>query len=437
MSYIVRTYPDASFAFDISSQRSFFAEGTASQLLATFIDNVDASIPEQFLNIVPGGHHAVALEDAELLRREVRGFVEGKSILRRNLSGVNRYGSEETPFQKLTTYAIKEWRVINATIEVSYRCNLNCFFCYLENHSSPGLSREELAVLADQLYSAGTIFVVFTGGEPLLRGDIYEVMKDYSCRGFALELKTNGILMDEKAVEKISLLNIYNLQVSIYEIESGQVSLIGARYDFDRLARNISSAVKAELPVSLSVLVGKHNIDRLESYHDTLTKLGVEDIAYSPYITPNRNNGSVFASTIRLSQAEMEEKLYPFLVGIDGTAKPTKYRERIPSGPICYAGRDQITVTPSGDVYPCLDFPLSLGTLKESTFSKILGQRKKFLSQYILEKMPQCMECDIVEYCDSCPGTALLELGDYVTPASHKCDVSRFSFCSLTRGKEV
>jgi radical SAM protein with 4Fe4S-binding SPASM domain len=297
------------------------------------------------------------------------------------------------------------------------------------------MSREQYRNLADQLREAGTIFVMFTGGEAFLRPDIIEIMSDYHQKGFALELKTNGTLMDPKTIDCLRTLNIYNLQVSIYGLENGYSDLLSANYNFEGLSENIKIAIQAGLPIGLAVLVGKHNIDQLDRYHEVLTNLGVNDIFYSPYITPNRSGGIGFESAIRLSRSEMENKLLPFLYRIGGLSNPTKYRDCNCDGPICFAGHDQIAISPGGTIYPCLDFQLKLGNMLEDDLNSILARRKDILSQYTLGKMSKCMKCNIVEFCDSCPGTALLEHGDYAVPSLHKCDVSQFNLRTLIKEK--
>ena len=72
--------------------------------------------------------------------------------------------------------------------------------------------------------------------------------------------------------------------ISIYDIEDRYSVFTERHYKFNHLAENIKLAVKQEIPVSLSVLVGKHNVNDLDKYHDVLQRTGVVEIFYSPYI---------------------------------------------------------------------------------------------------------------------------------------------------------
>jgi radical SAM protein with 4Fe4S-binding SPASM domain len=75
-----------------------------------------------------------------------------------------------------------------------------------------------------------------------------------------------------------------------------------------------------------------------------------------------------------------------------------------------------------------------MGNLLESDLVGILANREAFLRPFKLGKVQKCMDCSIVEYCDSCPGASLLEYGDYVAPVTHKCDVSRFYWDATHEG---
>lgn len=329
---------------------------------------------------------------------------------------------EDSPLAMLSKYAVREWQPINATIELTYRCNLRCKYCYLDDHSLPGLSMAKLMDVGSELKSAGLAFILFTGGETFVRPDTLELMRGYKDLGFALEAKSNGLLLDEAIIEQIAELELFNLQLSVYGFDDGPSQVTGVDYEFSKLRRNIKSLVSAGVPVTLSVMVGKHNIADLHKYRAALDGLGVIEISYSPLLTPRRD-GDLSIDKLRLSGQELECLLKPFIQEVGGFTTPPKYRERSCDGPICFAGRDQIAIDPLGNVHPCLDFRFPMGNLQESSLDDILGKRQQLLDPFKLGKMQKCMDCTIAEYCDSCPGASLLERGDYVAPIPHKCDV--------------
>ena len=431
---VVRNFDDAVFVFDTKTHKSLFVDGTVADVVPIFLKHPSKQINESYLCKIHSSDKLKAKEEIELVRKTVHNFLcESEN---RNQLIVLSDAGVETPMQRLLAYAVKKWQIINASIELNYNCNLQCQCCYVGSFNKNGLQRSQLQTIAKQLKKAGAVFILFTGGEILLRKDIFEIMNDFSRLGFVLEVKSNGMLLTQSAIDKFASLNLLNLQISIYDTEDQYSVFTERHYHFKHLAKNVQLAVKQGIPVSLSVLVGKHNINDLDKYHDVLQKTGVVEIFYSPYITPQRN-GAGKEKQFRLSRKEMDEKFYPFLEKIDGFVIPKKYRNRCKNGPACYAGREQIAIDPDGTVFPCLDLRLPVGNLLQSDLESILKKRKKLLKPYTLEKINKCWQCNITDYCDSCIGTSLLESGNFTEPSQHKCDITHFYHNANLKRKEA
>ncbi len=433
---IIREYKNAAFAFDPTTQTALFVEGSVASLVPIFLRKIDSVVPDSYLNSFPPESLTQVRNEIDAVRDAVKGFV--CNVTEGTTQTLTFQDSKEwSPMKRLSNYATKTWQLTNASLEMTYHCNLRCRWCYLDDYEQRGLAREALQKIASDLRQAGAIFILFTGGEPFLRPDLLDVMTDFSEHGFALEAKSNGLLLTKDRIRRLAGLNLFNLQISLYDITDGNSAYTGRPYQFNKIARNIRVALDHGLPLNLAVLVGKHNIDHLDEYREVIARLGVKEAFYSPYITPNRNSPGAEVE-LRLSRREMDEKLYPFLEKIDGLVPPVKYRKRCVNTPACYAGHDQIAINPSGLVYPCLDFRLQIGDLRNENLGRVLARRKRSLSPFKLRNIQQCWACPIVEDCDSCIGTAILENGRYDVPSQHKCEISRFYHSSYAkRRKEV
>ena len=433
---IVRNFDDATFVFNTKNRKSLFVEGTIADLVPVFLKNPDKQIDESCLDKIQPSFKLKAKGEIELIRKTIQNFLhESENWNRPTLETVLPAESTETPMQRLLAYAIKKWQIINASIELNYHCNLRCQCCYIGTRNKKGLQRHELQTIAEQLQKAGVTFILFTGGEIFLRRDVFEIMNDFKQLGFVLEAKSNGTLLIPSAIKKLTNLNLFNLQISVYDIANRFSEFTGKYYRFSSLLENIRSAIEQGIPVSLSVLVGKHNIDELEKYHDTFKEFGAGEIFYNPYITPQRN-GAGKEKLIQLSRKEMDEKFYPFLEKIDGFTSPKKYRDCCKNSPACYAGREQIAVDPEGTIFPCLDLRLPIGNILQDNLFSILKKRKALLKPYTLDKISKCWRCGIAEYCDSCIGTSMLEHGIFTKPSQHKCDIAHFYYDSDLKRKE-
>lgn len=432
-SCIVRTYSDASFLFDRQTSDALFFEGFLAKLVPFILNKSIEKIPESILRDIDPQYHESAKNDFQEIMVAVNNFVSRKT--KTDKSNQEITGDQaKTAMEELSDYAVKHWKIINVSIELTHQCNQRCGCCYLEDFTQKGLDIKDLRKIAKQLSQIGAIFILFTGGEIFVRLDTLEIMEEFGRYEFALELKTNGLMLTPDVINRLKKLNLFNLQVSLYGICDGWSEYTNSDYQSSRLMQNILLLQDAGIPFSVAVLVGKHNIEQLDLYKEWLDKIGVKEVFYNPYITPNRN-GLGNETSYRLSYQEMEKKFLPFLKKVDGLFSPREYRSlSCKNQPACYAGRDQVTIDPQGIVYPCLDFRLPLGNIKEEKIQEILKRRKKILEPFKLNAIPKCCNCDIKKYCDSCVGTALLENGDFRVPSQHKCDVSRFYYVN---GREV
>ena len=433
---IIRNFDDATFVFNTKNRKSLFVEGTIADIVPFFLKHPNKQTDENYLDEIQPCYQLKAKKEIELVRKTVQDFLlESDNKNQSTIETVLPAGSTETPMQRLLAYAIKRWQIINASIELNYHCNLKCQCCYAETSQKKGLQRHELQKIAKQLQKTGAIFILFTGGEIFLRRDVFEIMNDFKQIGFVLEVKSNGTLLTSSVIRNLANLDLFNLQISVYDIANRFSEFTGKYYRFSALLENIRLATEQRISVSLSVLVGKHNIDDLEKYHDALQKSGTGEIFYNPYITPQRN-GAGREKLFRLSRKEMDEKFYPFLEKIDGFTSPKKYRDCCKNSPACYAGREQIAIDPEGTIYPCLDLRLPIGNILQDNLFSILKKRKELLKPYTIEKISKCWRCGIAEYCDSCIGTSILEHGNFNKPSQHKCDIAHFYYDSDLKRKE-
>ena len=99
--------------------------------------------------------------------------------------------------------------------EITYRCNLRCSHCYQTGASGEKeLTTEEIYSALDELADLGCLYLTFTGGEILLREDLFDIAKYARKKEFAIRLFTNGTLIDEKVADKIKNLSPLSVEIS-------------------------------------------------------------------------------------------------------------------------------------------------------------------------------------------------------------------------------
>lgn len=423
-SIIARSYNNATFIYNRQYNKSIFFEGELAESAFNYYNDFQYDIPKSFFDNYREEDKENIIDDFKSIKEAINNFVlKSNKIDNCNDKVIDEINS----LKEFIKYAQTNWQPINASIELTSHCNLRCELCYLDNFEQKGLPFEDLKKLAYELKDNGVLFISFTGGEIFTRKDTLEIILFYYNLGFVIEIKSNALLLNKNLIQKLSEIYILDFQISIYEIDDIDSSYTNSHYNFTKLKENLQYLINYNIPLTLSVLVGKHNINSLDFIHKSLTQLGINNIFYSPYITPNRK-GINKEKEYRLSYMELEENFKPFVENIDGFSKVEKYRNCSSSNIICYAGRDQIAISANGDIYPCLDLNLVLGSVKNEPINQILKKRFSILEPYKMQNIEQCTMCDIKDYCDSCIGIAMMENKNYKEPVSHKCDISRFYY---------
>jgi radical SAM protein with 4Fe4S-binding SPASM domain len=154
---------------------------------------------------------------------------------------------------------------------ICMHCNMHCPHCYAAAVAQPSptdLSHEEGIDLIDQLAEAGIRVVIFSGGEPLLRADAFELIAHAKRRGISPQLSTNGVLIDEAVAKRLADVGVAYVGISIDGIEAFNDAYRGLQGGFEAALRGLRNAKAAAMKTGLRMTLSKRNFDQLESMVD-------------------------------------------------------------------------------------------------------------------------------------------------------------------------
>jgi len=309
---------------------------------------------------------------------------------------------------------------IDAQFELTWRCNQRCIHCYQFPSDNDELSTQEIKDIIAQLAEAGTLYISFTGGEPLLRADFWQIAEFASKAHFALTLQTNATLIDRKAAERLSELNFFAVHISFLGATARTHDRITQTPgSFKKMLKAIKFLQKSAVKVILNVTLMKQNLKEFGQMLKLKERFGENvDIRVSPYIFP-RNDGTSYNEGLRLDNTELREL---FL-------KVKKESGRNPwegGSQICTLGKNTCTINPKAEVYPCVTVPLVVGNLKRQRFKKIWHENSclEKIRDTQMEDLTDCQGCGLTDYCFRCSGMAYLETGNICKADSESC---RFS----------
>jgi radical SAM protein with 4Fe4S-binding SPASM domain len=315
---------------------------------------------------------------------------------------------------------------LSVHLDLTYRCNERCVHCYLDHDDHGELTREEIFHLLRDLACAGTLMLTLSGGEPLLRSDFFAIVKYARALSFNIKVKTNGILIGPSQAERLRKYGVHQVQISIYshkpEVHDGITKIRGS------LARSLA-AIRLLRAYGLSVTIGTplmvQNFDDYPGVRSLATELGAA-VTVDPTITPMMD-GDRSVLQHRISSDQLQSVFRdPALVG-----DVQKFSECAPvdqddlmSYP-CSAGHTLCYISPYGDVYPCVQFPLPCGNIRKQSLRAIWSGSSELerVRSIRTGDLHTCSSCANAAGCSRCPGLAYVE-GDMYGPSSADCEKS-------------
>lgn len=334
--------------------------------------------------------------------------------------------------------AIKNKIPVSGTFELTRKCNFNCKMCYVHTTDTSGdveLTTEEWLKIAENAKNAGMLFLLLTGGEPLLRKDFKELYKELSKMGFVISINTNGSLIDSEILKLWKEYPPFRVNISLYGCSDETYKKLCGNEKFAAVYNNIKALKEAGISVRLNCSVSKYNKDDVEGVYKIAQKLGLVVKAASYMYPATRSQGSIGENQGRLSCREAAEcnilirKLtYPpeilkqsaeMLLKINTQDCPDEDSEYL--GVRCRAGRSSFWLTYDGKMMPCGMMDELAVNLKETDFISAW--------KYILEKtgeirLPkECSVCSYRNICNVCAAMCYTETGSFNKKPQYVCDM--------------
>jgi AdoMet-dependent heme synthase len=313
---------------------------------------------------------------------------------------------------------------LSVHLDVTYRCNERCIHCYLDHDDHGEMSTAEIKDLLTQLSEAGVFFLTISGGEVLMRRDLFDILEFARGLLFNVKLKTNGVMIREPQAKRLRELGIEEIQISVYshrsEVHDAITKLPGS------LKRTIE-AIRFLRAHSLKVTIANVLMSANMSDYQGVIALAKElDVTYTvdPTITP-KMDGDRSILHLHIEDSALHDVLHdPNLVGDleEFCATPPAPDDDIMEGYPCSAGHTSCYISPYGDVYPCVAFPLPSGNVRRQKFLDIWrdSAELKKVRSIRAKDLTTCSSCAHVGTCSRCPGLAYME-GDMFGPSTADC----------------
>jgi AdoMet-dependent heme synthase len=316
---------------------------------------------------------------------------------------------------------------LSVQVDLTYRCNERCVHCYLDHHDHGEMKTGEILELLDQMADAGVFYLTISGGEIMMRRDFFEILEHARKKTFCIKLKTNGILIREKEAERIKALGVQSVQVSIYshrpEVHDAITKLPGSLSDSIEAIRRLRA--QGIHVIMANVLMVK-NAEDYTAVRALAAELGAQFIM-DPTVTPMMDGDRGILS-LNVDEGALREVFRDeAIVGNveEFCAPPRGVDDEALDMLPCSAGHTACYVSPYGDVYPCVQFPLPTGNVRQTKFLDIWRDSPQFqeVRSITVRDLPSCSVCTHGATCSRCPGLAYME-GNMRGPSSQDCEKS-------------
>lgn len=335
---------------------------------------------------------------------------------------------------------------INGTFELTLRCNLHCKMCLFRHADSENaamqaneLTTEEWIRMAKQAADCGTINLLLTGGEPMLRSDFSQVYAGIYAQGFLLTLYTNATLVTDEVMETLRKMPPHRIGITLYGASNADYAAVcGCADGFNRALSGIERLLT--LPSVVDI--------RMTLIHDTAEQADkIDQIVYERFGLHPTLSSSVFGSVrggcmrpqdCRMTPQESVDLTYGRVLARIRQQVPAELMDKIrirmtdtctaPGEPRytligCAAGMDSYTITWDGRLQGCQ----LLGSFY--TDARHDGLAAAWEEYPVTVRLPDspCQQCEYIGKCHTCPAVAMAETGRLDGVPEYLCAITKLT----------
>ncbi len=325
--------------------------------------------------------------------------------------------------------------------EITRNCNLNCIHCRAAATKGPYTGEADTAAairLLDQIAQVGSPIVILTGGEPLLRPDIFDIAAYGTNKGLRMVMAPNGTLITETSARKMADAGIKRISISLdgstKEIHDTFRGVDGA---FDSALRGISFAKTAGIEFQINTTISKANLEQIPKIQELAVNLGA--VAHHIFLLVPTGRGKYMLDQ-EISAEQYEQTLNWFYdqrdktpLQLKATCAPHFYRilrqrakaegksvtfqthglDAVTRG--CLGGTGFCFISHRGIVQPCGFLDVNCGDITKTSFAQVWNHSQVFLSLRNFENLKgKCGVCEYKRVCGGCRARAYEATGDFL-----------------------
>lgn len=324
--------------------------------------------------------------------------------------------------------------------EVTSACNLSCIHCHATGGkpSPDEMDTNQARTFIQDLACAQEFrMLVYTGGEPTIRHDIFELLAHSKSVGFRNIIATNAMIIDDNMALELKKTGVVGAAVSLDSAAMETHNFVrNNRNAFDMAIRGIKAIKNAGILLQINVTAMSYNFDSLDELVDLSDELGAS-IMLMYQLVPVGRGLNIEDAGLDLTENErliyfLKQKQRSSRTIIEPVAGPQYWPHLLETHGItdgwalglaeklfhgCSAGRGFVYIKPNGDVWPCPFVEVNCGNVKDEKFIDIWKNSRPLIELRNRERLMKgkCGDCRYSSLCGGCRGRAMaLSNGDYL-----------------------
>lgn len=327
---------------------------------------------------------------------------------------------EMTLIRNLRNEERKEHKLIDLFWECTLTCNAKCKHCgsSAEKKKYDGeLTTEEIKSAFKQIASdmdTSETLINVTGGEPLVRRDLCDVM-EYATNelGFHWGMTTNGILLNDENIAKLKKANMETISISIDGIEETHDKFRGVPGSYNIIINNIKKLKRENFVkhIQVTTVFHKGNIDELNKLYEIMLNLELDSwrlVSIDPIGRANENSellldGNELKLLMDFIKSKKKDTRLELTYGCPGFLGLEYEKEVRKNYFYCRTGINIASILYNGDLFVCPNVPryknLIQGNIKQDNFKEVWDNKYKEFRNKDRTKCDKCSKCEFWEYC--------------------------------------
>ncbi|OGO18573.1 MAG: hypothetical protein A2Z14_13100 [Chloroflexi bacterium RBG_16_48_8] len=308
---------------------------------------------------------------------------------------------------------------LSGSFELTHRCNLRCVHCYLgpqevqHKMRNREMTTDQVRSIFDEITEAGCLYLLITGGEPLLRRDFSEIYRHAKENGLLVTVFSNGTLITDRILDLFDDLPPQKVEISLYGATAETYEKItNVNGSYERCLGGIQRLLDRQINVGLKTILMTHNRHEFFAMENLAEELGVR-FRFDPIISP-RFDGDQTPSWLRVPPEEAIEKEFS---NQDRRQEWLDFFERfrdLPESDLLYqcgAGQTYFHVDPYGNLQPCLMARRYQYNLLDNKFRELWYEIMPSFREKKIDSGHLCRQCKKRAICGYCPAFFQLENG--------------------------